>query len=116
MHVIIRIYDKTAAKKNLAFIETEQTCMILLNLVYLVDYKAQLPKPVLVTCTYVLNNPAFLTQKHIKQSNLLWVAGQPGSGKTMVSADRTDYQKPDSATHVKTQVSLLVFCNEILRS
>ncbi|KAH3909137.1 hypothetical protein HBH56_168650 [Parastagonospora nodorum] len=94
-----------------SFTETERSCMILLDSIYLVDYKAQLPKPVQGTCSWVLNNPAFLAWKNTTESDLLWVTGEPGSGKTMISVYLTDYLELDSTTLVKPQV-FFFFCDD----
>ncbi|KAH4259424.1 hypothetical protein HBH70_138040 [Parastagonospora nodorum] len=94
-----------------SFTETERSCMILLDSIYLVDYKAQLPKPVQGTCSWVLNNPAFLAWKNTTESDLLWVTGEPGSGKTMISVYLTDYLELDSTTRVKPQV-FFFFCDD----
>jgi Cdc6-like AAA superfamily ATPase len=88
--------------------------MELLNSIYLMDYKAQLPKPVQGTCSWILNDPAFLNWKNNEESNFLWVTGGPGCGKTMISAYLTDQLKLDNDTHAKPQV-LFFFCDDKIK-
>ncbi|KAJ6284193.1 hypothetical protein J3E71DRAFT_377760 [Bipolaris maydis] len=95
--------------------ETERSCMVLLNSIYLVEYKAQLPTPVQGTCSWVLTHPAYLTWLKTEETKLLWITGEPGCGKTMLSAYITDHLRLDHATSVKPLV-FFFFCDDKVKS
>jgi ankyrin repeat protein len=89
--------------------------MVLLNSIYLAEYKAQLPRPVDGTCSWILNHPAYLTWLAPEETTLLWVTGEPGCGKTMLSAYLTDHLRLGSATPIKPQV-FSFFCDDKVKS
>ncbi|KAF2029167.1 hypothetical protein EK21DRAFT_68331 [Setomelanomma holmii] len=108
--------NRTSSNHNLlALSEIERSCMILLNSIYLAEYKAQLPRPVQGTCSWILSHPAYLTWLTAEETRLLWVTGEPGCGKTMLSAYLTDHLKLGRATHVKPQV-FFFFCDDKIKS
>lgn len=78
--------------------------MVLLNSIYLAEYKAQLPTPVQGTCSWILNHPAYLAWLTAEETKLLWITGEPGCGKTMISAYLTDHLRLDHASSAKPQV------------
>ncbi|KAH7091508.1 hypothetical protein FB567DRAFT_490488 [Paraphoma chrysanthemicola] len=108
--------NRTSSNHNmLALSETERSCMVLLNSIYLAEYKAQLPRPVQGTCSWILSHPAYLTWLTAEETRLLWVTGEPGCGKTMLSTYLTDHLKLGKATSVKPQV-FFFFCDDKIKS
>jgi ankyrin repeat protein len=89
--------------------------MVLLNSIYLAEYKAQLPRPVQGTFSWILSHPAYLTWLTAEETRLLWVTGEPGCGKTMLSAYLTDHLRLGRATPVKLQV-FFFFCDDKVKS
>jgi ankyrin repeat protein len=89
--------------------------MVLLNSIYLTEYKAQLPRPVQGTCSWVLSHPAYLTWLTAEETGLLWITGEPGCGKTMLSAYLADHLRLHHAAAVKPQVYFF-FCDDKVKS
>jgi hypothetical protein len=89
--------------------------MILLNSIYLAEYKAQLPQPVQGTCSWILSHPAYLTWSTAEESNVLWVRGEPGCGKTMLSTYLTDHLSLGCVAPVRPQV-FSFFCDDKVKS
>jgi ankyrin repeat protein len=89
--------------------------MVLLNSIYLTEYKAQLPRPVQGTCSWILSHPAYLTWIAAEETRLLWVTGEPGCGKTMLSAYLTDHLRLNHSTAPKPQV-FFFFCDDKIKS
>lgn len=89
--------------------------MILLNSIYLAEYKLQLPRPVQGTCSWILSHPAYLSWIAAEETGLLWVTGEPGCGKTMLSAYLADYLKLDRADPARPQV-FFFFCDDKVKS
>jgi ankyrin repeat protein len=89
--------------------------MVLLNSVYLAEYKAQLPRPVQGTCSWILSHPAYLTWLTAEETSLLWVTGEPGCGKTMLSTYLTDHLRLGRVAPVKPQV-FFFFCDDKVKS
>ncbi|KAJ5035234.1 hypothetical protein J3E74DRAFT_470296 [Bipolaris maydis] len=108
-----RKVDRTSSNQSLS--ETERSCMVLLNSIYLAEYKAQLPRPVKGTCSWILTHPAYLAWLTTEETKLLWITGEPGCGKTMLSAYLTDHLRLDHATSVKPQV-FFFFCDDKVKS
>lgn len=100
----------------LALNETEKSCMVLLNSIYLTEYKAQLPRPVQGTCSWILRHPAYLNWVEAKETRLLWVTGEPGCGKTMLSAFLTDHLRLDHATAAPKPEVFFFFCDDKIKS
>jgi ankyrin repeat protein len=89
--------------------------MVLLNSIYLAEYKAQLPTPVQGTCSWILNHPAYLAWLTAEETKLLWITGEPGCGKTMISAYLTDHLRLGYANSAKPQV-FFFFCDDKVKS
>lgn len=89
--------------------------MVLLNSIHLTEYKAQLPRPVQGTCSWILDHPVYLTWMKAEETRLLWVTGEPGCGKTMLSAYLTDHLRLTHATAPKPQV-FFFFCDDKIKS
>lgn len=89
--------------------------MVLLNSIHLTEYKAQLPRPVQGTCSWILSHPAYKAWTEAEETSLLWVTGEPGCGKTMLSAFLTDHLRLNHATGPKPQV-FFFFCDDKIRS
>jgi ankyrin repeat protein len=89
--------------------------MVLLNSIYLTEYKAQLPRPVQGTCSWILSHPAYLSWLTTEETRLLWVTGEPGCGKTMLSAYLTDHLRLGRGTFAKPQV-FFFFCDDKVKS
>jgi ankyrin repeat protein len=85
--------------------------MILLNSIYLAEYKAQLPRLVQGTCTWILSHPAYLTWLSAEETSLLWVTGESGCGKTMLSTYLTDHLRLGRVSSVGPQV-FYFFCDD----
>ncbi|KAF2791689.1 ankyrin [Melanomma pulvis-pyrius CBS 109.77] len=94
--------NRTSSNQSLS--EAERSCMVLLNSIYLAEYKAELPKPVQGTCSWILSHPAYLTWINTEETRLLWVTGEPGCGITMLSAYLTEHLTLGRATPVRPQV------------
>ncbi|KAL6160786.1 hypothetical protein ACJQWK_02202 [Exserohilum turcicum] len=105
--------DRTSSNQSLS--ETERSCMVLLNSIYLLEYKAQLPTPVQGTCSWILAHPAYLSWLTTEETRLLWITGEPGCGKTMLSAYLTDHLRLDHSTSVRPQV-FYFFCDDKVKS
>ncbi|KAF1922717.1 ankyrin [Didymella exigua CBS 183.55] len=105
--------DRTSSNQSLS--ETEKSCMVLLNSIHLTEYKALLPTPVQGTCSWILSHPAYLTWIKAEESRVLWVTGEPGCGKTMLSAYLTDHLRLRHATASKPQV-FFFFCDDKIKS
>ncbi|KAL6709561.1 hypothetical protein ACN47E_001496 [Coniothyrium glycines] len=101
--------DRASSHQSLS--EAEKSCMTLLNSIYLAEYKAQLPRPVRGTCDWIMSHPAYLTWLAAEQTRLLWVTGEPGCGKTMLSAYLADHLRLDRVAPARTQV-FFFFCDE----
>ncbi|CAO2658177.1 Nn.00g074370.m01.CDS01 [Neocucurbitaria sp. VM-36] len=91
--------------------EAERSCMVLLHSVDLADYKADLPRPVQGTCKWILSHPDYLSWIQKEATSLLWVTGNPGCGKTMLSAFLTENLKLDSAASSRSPVYYF-FCDD----
>lgn len=89
--------------------------MVLLNSIYLTEYKAQLPRAVQGTCSWILRHPAYMTWINAEESRILWITGEPGCGKTMLSAYLTDHLRLNHATAPKPQV-FFFFCDDKIKS
>jgi Cdc6-like AAA superfamily ATPase len=89
--------------------------MVLLNSIYLIEYKAQLPRPVEGTCSWVLSHPAYLTWLTAEETGLLWITGEPGCGKTMLSSYLADHLRINHAASVKPEV-FFFFCDDKVKS
>ena len=89
--------------------------MTLLNSIYLVEYRAELPRPVQGTCSWILRHPAYKTWATTKETRLLWVTGEPGCGKTMLSAYLIEHLRLVGTSHVKPQV-FFFFCDDKVKS
>ncbi|KAF2279455.1 uncharacterized protein EI97DRAFT_492076 [Westerdykella ornata] len=104
---------RTSSNQSLS--EAEKSCMVLLNSMYLAEYKAQLPRPVQGTCSWILSHPAYLSWLTAEENRLLWVTGEPGCGKTMLSAYVTDHLSLGNAGPVKPQI-FFFFCDDTVKS
>jgi ankyrin repeat protein len=89
--------------------------MVLLNSTFLAEYKAELPRPVQGTCSWILNHPEYLTWINTEETRLLWVTGEPGCGKTMLSAYLTEHLRLGHTTPVRPQV-FFFFCDDKVKS
>ena len=89
--------------------------MALLNSIYLEDYKAQLPKPADGTCRWILTHPAYLDWTTTEETGLLWVMGEPGCGKTMLSTYLTDNMQLACSTLDTPQI-FFFFCDDKVES
>jgi ankyrin repeat domain-containing protein 50 len=91
--------------------DAEKSCLILFSEFHVADYKAELPKPVEGTCNWILKNPQYVSWAAERKSTLLWLTGNPGCGKTILSAYLTE--QLDSPT--KSSSAALVcfyFCDD----
>src|ERR1700761_2233161 len=84
--------------------------MVLLNSADPAEYKADLPRPVQGTCSWILNHPQYISWITQEQSALLWITGEPGCGKTILSAYLTDHLTL-SRTQLQPDV-FFFFCND----
>jgi ankyrin repeat protein len=84
--------------------------MVLLNSADPAEYKADLPRPVQGTCRWILNHPQYISWITQEQSALLWITGEPGCGKTILSAYLTDHLTL-SRTQLQPDV-FFFFCND----
>jgi Cdc6-like AAA superfamily ATPase len=91
----------------------------------LADYKAQLPVPVQGTCSWILSDPQYVSWIKSEETGLLWVTGEPGSGKTMLSVYLTEHltfsSNASSHSHVfyffcDDKITTQRNANDILRS
>jgi ankyrin repeat protein len=89
--------------------------MVLLNSIHLAEYKAHLPKPVQGTCSWILSHPVYMDWIAADETRLLWITGEPGCGKTMVSAYLTDHLKLARNASVQAQV-FFFFCDDKVKS
>ncbi|KAF2195851.1 ankyrin [Zopfia rhizophila CBS 207.26] len=91
--------------------EAEKSCMVLLNSTDLADYKAEMPRPVQGTCSWILSHPQYLSWIKTEETTLLWVTGEPGCGKTMLSAYLTEHLKLGRTAALRSQV-FFFFCDD----
>ncbi|KAF2012750.1 hypothetical protein BU24DRAFT_395880 [Aaosphaeria arxii CBS 175.79] len=103
------------ASSNQSLSEAEKSCMVLLNSIFIADYKAQLPRPVQGTCSWILGHPTYLSWSNAEETSLLWITGGPGCGKTMLSAYLTDNLRLGRAAPAKPQV-FFFFCDDKVKS
>jgi ankyrin repeat protein len=89
--------------------------MVLLNSIYLTEYKAQLSRPVQGTCSWILSHPAYLAWITAEDTSLLWVTGEPGCGKTMLSVYLTEHLRMSRAITLKPPV-FFFFCDDKIKS
>lgn len=85
--------------------------MSLLYSTNLEDYRAQLPRPVQGTCSWILTNPKYISWIESEETGLLWVTGEPGCGKTMLSLYLTDHLTLNSAVPPCSEV-FYFFCDD----
>ncbi|PVH93685.1 hypothetical protein DM02DRAFT_661734 [Periconia macrospinosa] len=109
---LARQVDSTSS--NQSFTEIERACMVLLNSIYLIEYRAELPKPVQGTCNWVLTDPLFRTWVTTEGTKLLWITGEPGCGKTMLSTYLIEHLTLGHAPSVKPRV-FYFFCDDKVR-
>jgi len=81
--------------------------MTLFNTSFIADYKSDLPSRVDETCQWVLANPQYLCWLSEKEASLLWMTGDPGRGKTILSSYIMDYLQ---ATQPSSDLHALVCC------
>lgn len=70
--------------------DADKSCLILFSGFHVADYKAELPKPVEGTCNWILKHPQYVSWASKRESTLLWLTGNPGCGKTILSAYLTE--------------------------
>ncbi|KAH9877542.1 hypothetical protein IAQ61_002909 [Plenodomus lingam] len=104
---------RTSSTQSLT--EAERSCMALLNSIHLAEYKAQLPRPVQGTCSWILDNPAYQSWIAAKESRVLWITGEPGCGKTMLSAYLAEHLRLHRADPNTPQVFLFI-CDDKVTS
>lgn len=85
--------------------------MSLLYSTNLEDYKTQLPKPVDGTCSWILNDPKYRSWIESDETGLLWVTGEPGCGKTMLSVYLTEHLMVTPKAQTTSQV-FYFFCDD----
>ncbi|KAF2848626.1 hypothetical protein T440DRAFT_500299 [Plenodomus tracheiphilus IPT5] len=105
--------NRTSSNQSLS--EADKSCMVLLNSIHLAEYKAQLPKPVQGTCSWILTHPAYMSWIAAEGSGILWVTGEPGCGKTMLSAYLVDHLRSGRVESVRPQV-FFFFCDDRVKS
>lgn len=66
--------------------ETERSCMVLFSESDVADFKSNLPRRVEGTCHWILDHPQYVSWVSKQESTLLWITGNPGCGKTILSA------------------------------
>ncbi|OCK76186.1 hypothetical protein K432DRAFT_437179 [Lepidopterella palustris CBS 459.81] len=86
--------------------ETERSCMVLFNASDVADYKAELPRRVEGTCRWILEHPNYVSWGSEEETTLLWITGDSGCGKTILSAYLMEYL----GTAQTTQPNALVCC------
>jgi ankyrin repeat protein len=65
--------------------------MILLHASDTLGYKAELPKRETGTCCWILKHPEYVSWNSEQRNTLLWITGNPGCGKTILSAYLADH-------------------------
>jgi len=85
--------------------------MSLLYSTGLEDYRNQLPKPVEGTCSWILNDPQYMSWLTSNETGLLWVTGEPGCGKTMLSLYLTEHLAIESPSSSGPEV-FYFFCDD----
>ncbi|KAF2705809.1 hypothetical protein K504DRAFT_484184 [Pleomassaria siparia CBS 279.74] len=105
--------NRTSSIQSLS--EAERSCMALLNSIHLTEYKAELPRPVQGTCSWILSHPLYLTWITTEETGLLWVTGEPGCGKTTPLTYLTEYLRLDRAATARPQV-FYFFCDDKVKS
>lgn len=90
---------------------SEKRCMSLLYSTNLADYKSQLPRPVQGTCNWILKDPQYVSWMNSEETALLWVTGEPGCGKTMLSVYLTEQLSLGSTDPARSQV-FYFFCDD----
>ncbi|KAF2738595.1 hypothetical protein EJ04DRAFT_541275 [Polyplosphaeria fusca] len=96
---------------QLSLMSSEKRCMSLLYSASLADYKTQLPRPVQGTCNWILKDPLYTSWMKSEETGLLWVTGEPGCGKTMLSLYLTEHLEFDPVRPTHSQV-FYFFCDD----
>lgn len=65
--------------------------MILFHTSDIAEYRAELPKRVEGTCCWILTHPKYVSWVSNQETTLLWINGNPGCGKTILSAYLTEH-------------------------
>ncbi|KAK7438303.1 ankyrin repeat protein [Colletotrichum acutatum] len=77
------VTSKNSSEKS--FGDSEKSCMTLLSVFDLAEYKLLLPKPTEGTCQWILRHSSFASWISKTESHILWLTGHPGCGKTTIS-------------------------------
>ena len=85
--------------------------MILFNASDVADYKAELPRRVEGTCSWILTHPQYMSWVSTQETTLLWITGHPGCGKTILSAYLIDYLNTGQTLQSNTLVCCF-FCDD----
>jgi ankyrin repeat domain-containing protein 50 len=70
-----------------------------------------LPRPAQGTCNWILKDPLYTSWMRSEETGVLWVTGEPGCGKTMLSLYLTEHLEFDSARPTHSQV-FYFFCDD----
>ncbi|KAF5018994.1 hypothetical protein F66182_9012 [Fusarium sp. NRRL 66182] len=88
--IILGHLDKTTGpasptRSEQSFTADEKACMALFNVFDVQDYKRLLPRVIPGTCDWLLADSTYNSWVESQENAVLWLAGYPGSGKTMLS-------------------------------
>jgi ankyrin repeat protein len=110
MYVDASSNEKFDGAKSIALNEIERTSMMLLSSNDPAEYKADLPRPVEGTCCWILGHPQYLDWI-AERKPLLWVTGDPGCGKTILSSYLIQHLTTDSKFKPPSNV-FFFFCDD----
>lgn len=99
---------------SLALNDTERKCIAILaeNTSNIAEYRSSLPKRVEGTCRWILLDPHYREWYLTTESCLLWINGDPGSGKTILSAYLLEYlETAEFSPRFRTRLCYF-FCDE----
>ena len=104
-------YFKNTKQAQPALSEAEKQCIVAFNAGNMSDYMAELPKPVEGTCQWILKQPQYVSWSKKEEHALLWITGNPGCGKTILSAFLTNHIKATLADQPHASVCSF-FCDD----
>ncbi|KAJ5203914.1 uncharacterized protein N7498_004793 [Penicillium cinerascens] len=107
---------ESAVKHGQELPELHQKILACLHRTDYEEYKETIDTPVEGTCTWFLQNPKYKGWLHEEGSSALWVSGDAGSGKTVLSTFLIDGLKKKISGWSSPTTVCYFFCDEKLES
>ncbi|KAK8131115.1 hypothetical protein PG984_007553 [Apiospora sp. TS-2023a] len=101
-----------ALSSTRALTEAEKSCLTLFSLYDVADYRLSLPKPAEGTCKWILSHPQFTSWRDETTSALLWLTGDAGCGKTILSSFLMNELEQNQADSKRYSIGIY-FCDNM---